>query len=198
MRKTVEYTGFTLLEVLVVLIILGILAVVAVPYYLDVQKEAKISVVKGKVAAIRGGIELAHAKIIMSGVNTGPDGTNPDWPTLPEVQANKLFLDTRPSSIRNRKLVRSDNNVDEPNNALPHCMLPEMTMDMSSGPAAVSGKSLEDISHNPRRADETSCWAYYPGNERDADGRVVEAVFYVNDDRALTDNVDGDRVPSSW
>ncbi|MBU0675382.1 MAG: prepilin-type N-terminal cleavage/methylation domain-containing protein [Proteobacteria bacterium] len=196
--KTTEH-GFTLLELLIVIIILGIFAATAVPYYLNMVQEAKIAAAKGRMAAIRGGIELAHAKIMVSGVNTGPDGNNPDWPTLEEVQHNELRLATRPEPIQHLQLVRSEIFSNEQNQALPQCNLPDLTPGMMQNPRGVSYRTLEDIRSNPRRANEASCWAYYPGNERDQYGRVVDAIFYINDDRLLTDNIDaaGGR-PSSW
>jgi hypothetical protein len=157
-------------------------------------------VVKGKLAAIRGGIELMHAKILTSGINTGSDGDNPDWPTLAEVQANEMSLATRPESLKFRQLVRSSDALSTlANEALPPCLLPDMTPGMSGLPGGVAGRSLSDIRADPRLANESSGWAYYPGNERDGNGRMVDAHFYVNDDRLHTDNVDGaDRVPSQW
>jgi len=191
--------GFTLIELIIVIILLGLISATAIPYYLNIQKEAKISVVKGKLAAIRGGIELAHAKILASGINTGPDGDNPDWPTLEELQFNELRLSTRPAALIGLRIVRSDFYSTEQNKALPLCNLPDQTPGMYASPSGVSIKGMADVQVNPRAADESTGWAYYPGNQRDVNGRGVDAVFYVNDDRPLTDNVDSaDKRPSEW
>lgn len=192
-------SGFTLIEVLLVIIIISILTMVAIPKYMNIQRDAKIAVVKGKLSAIRGGLELAHAKILTSGVSSGPDGDNPDWPTLAEVQANELFLSTRPDSLRFLQIVRSEKMTNEPNNALPPCLLPDMTDGMQASPSGVGGSTLKEVAVEPKTATGAAGWAYYQGNELDDKGRVVSAVFYVNDDRILTDNVDGaGKVPSQW
>ena len=191
--------GFTLIELLLVIIIIGLLSAFAIPYYLNVQQEAKIGSTKGKLAAIRGGIELAHAKIMISGQNTGATGNNPDWPTLEEVQSNALILSTRPESLRNLRLVRGYGDPNDSPFTLPPCNLPDMPAEMSARNRGVAPRSLSDIVVSPPRSDESTCWAYYPGNERDQHGKLVDAIFYVNDDRPQTDNIDaGGRRPSQW
>ena len=199
MPLTSRDKGFTLIELLLVIIIIGLLSAFAIPYYLNIQKEAKIGSTKGKLAAIRGAIELAHAKIMISGVNTGPDGANPDWPTVDEIDANALVLPSRPESLRNLKLVRGYGDKMNDPLSLPPCNLPEMPADMAQNKTKVTHRSLGDILVVPPRADESSCWAYYPGNERDRTGKVVDAFFYINDDRLHSDNVDAaDLAPSQW
>lgn len=199
MSRNNNTNGFTLIELLLVIIVIGLLSAFAIPYYLNVQKEARISATKGKLAAIRGGLELAHAKIMISGQNTGPNGANPDWPTLEEIRNNALTLATRPESIRYLKLVRGYGDQSDTPFSLPPCSLPDMPSQMAANKNDVSKKNLRDILVNPPRGDETSCWAYYPGDERDQNGKIVDAMFYVNDDRPHSDNVDAaDLIPSQW
>jgi prepilin-type N-terminal cleavage/methylation domain-containing protein len=199
MTKTVNHRGFTLLELLIVIIILGLLSGVAVPHYLDMQKEAKIAATKGRLAAIRGSIELAHAKILISGINTGIDGDNPDWPTLEEIQRTELFLPTRPESLQHLRLIRSEIFSNEQNKSLPKCNLPELTPGMAQNPSAVSYRTLDEATAAIRKANEATCWAYYPGDSLDANGRAVGAIFYLNDDRPNSGNIDAaDQQPSMW
>ena len=199
LRPLSSQEGFTLIEMVVVIILLGVLSSMAIPHYLNMQKEAKIAATKGKLSAIRGGIELAHAKILLSGINTGSGGDNPDWPTLAEVQRNELFLATRPVSIQHLPLVRGSGSSTEPNKALPPVNLPDMTSGMASQSAAVASRTMYEATSSNRVGSESTGWAYYPGNERNANGILVDAIFYLNDDRKFTDNIDGsDTAPADY
>ncbi len=59
--------GFTLIELVVVIVILGVLAAVAVPKFVDLQSEARTSVIQGVEGAIRGAATLVYSKALIEG-----------------------------------------------------------------------------------------------------------------------------------
>ncbi|MDB4470798.1 prepilin-type N-terminal cleavage/methylation domain-containing protein [Deltaproteobacteria bacterium] len=66
--------GFTLIELVVVIVILGILAAIAVPKFIDMQVDARISAMNGLAGSVRSAVALSHAQALVKNEN-GATGT---------------------------------------------------------------------------------------------------------------------------
>ncbi|QUM78272.1 type II secretion system protein [Moritella sp. 24] len=62
-----KQNGFTLIELVIVIIVLGILAATAVPKFINLQDDAKISAMNGVEAAVHSAANIVYSKSAIDG-----------------------------------------------------------------------------------------------------------------------------------
>ncbi|PKG56079.1 MSHA biogenesis protein MshA [Shewanella sp. Choline-02u-19] len=72
MNYSMRKNGFTLIELVVTIIILGILSVIAVPRFIELQSDARISSLKGLKAEMNGAMSVLYAKSVLQGLESKP------------------------------------------------------------------------------------------------------------------------------
>ncbi len=78
--------GFTLIELVVVIVTLGILSVTAAPRFLNIQSDARISVLKGFVGAYRATDGIVMGKAAMHGLENS-------WSTV-KIPSTDLYVES--------------------------------------------------------------------------------------------------------
>ncbi len=79
-QRKIRTNAFTLIELMLVLTVIGVLAAMAIPKYIDLNTQAKVSVCKGTLAAMRAAVLLQYYQSRIHGVDV--------WPTLAQIADN--------------------------------------------------------------------------------------------------------------
>ena len=104
-KKRQAQAGFTLVEIVVVIVLLGILAAVAVPRFVNLQSDARESVLQGVKASIQGaGVQIFAKALIQNEAGaTGTVTTN-----LPSPADSVAVVNGYPDSTEVEGLINID------------------------------------------------------------------------------------------
>lgn len=66
-NKAGNRNGFTLIELVIVVVVVGIIAIVAIPHFIDLQKDSRISALHGLKGAIDFSSIMVHDRAVIAG-----------------------------------------------------------------------------------------------------------------------------------
>ncbi len=75
MQKVSTQKGFTLIELIIVIVLLGILAVTAAPKFLNLQDDARDSVLQGIAGSIESAASVVYGKALINGEASAETGS---------------------------------------------------------------------------------------------------------------------------
>jgi MSHA pilin protein MshA len=87
----IKQQGFTLIELIVVIVILGIMSAVAIPQFVNLQSDARSSVMSGVEGTIRSAATLVYSKSLINGTEALPGGDPGAVVALPSGNVNTAF-----------------------------------------------------------------------------------------------------------
>lgn len=66
-NKAGNRNGFTLIELVIVVVVVGIIAIVAIPHFIDLQKDSRISALHGLKGAVDFSSIMVHDRAVIAG-----------------------------------------------------------------------------------------------------------------------------------